>query len=136
MDKQAQTATYIGLGLVGIGFLVIGIAWDGAAELDYVQGQFPYLISGGMTGLGLILLGVVLLVIQTMRRDAAKRARQVEELALAVTELQATLAPGSVQDVAVTGEFRPRPRRAGGAGGDALTEQIPQVVETRGRRRQ
>lgn len=136
MGKQAQTATYVGLGLVGLGFLIIGIAWDGAASLDYVQGQFPYLISGGIAGLGLILLGVVLLVIQTMRQDAAKRARQVQELALAITELQAQLAPGSVQDAVVTGEFRPRPRRSGGAnGGDALTEQIPQVVETRGRRR-
>ena len=136
MGKQAQTATYVGLGLVGLGFLIIGIAWDGAASLDYVQGQFPYLISGGMTGLGLILLGVVLLVIQTMRRDGEKRTRQVQELATAVMELQAQLAPGSVQDIAVTGEFRPRPRRSGGGGGDAMTEQIPQVVETRGRRRQ
>lgn len=136
MGKQAQTATYVGLGLVGLGFLVIGMAWNGAAELDYVQGQFPYLISGGLTGLGLILLGVVLLVIQTMRRDAAKRTRQVEELALAVTELQAQLAPGSVQDAAVTGEFRPRPRRGGSPAGEAHTEQIPQVIPARGRRGQ
>lgn len=135
MDKQAQTTTYVGLALTGLGFLVIGLAWDGAAELDYVQGQFPYLISGGLTGLGLIMLGVVLLVIQTMRRDAAKRASQIQELALAVTELQAQLAPGTVQDATVTGEFRPRPRRAAQDTGEALTEQIPQVVETRGRRR-
>jgi hypothetical protein len=131
MGKQAQTATYVGLALAGLGFLLIGLAWDGAAEVDYIQGQFPYLISGGLTGLGLILVGVIVLVIQTMRRDGAKRGEQIRELAAAVAELQAQLAPTAVDDPALVGEYRPRPRQANG---EALTEQIPQVVETRGRR--
>jgi hypothetical protein len=131
MGKQGHIANYIGLALAGVGFLVIGLAWNGAAELDRVPEQFPYLISGGMTGLGLILVGVVLLVIQTMRHDGARRARQMAEIAAAVAELQAQLAPGAVEDPALTGEFAPRPRRANG---EALTEQI-QVVPARGRGR-
>lgn len=132
MGKQGHIANYIGLALAGIGFLVIGLAWNGAAELDHVPGQFPYLISGGLTGLGLILVGVVMLVIQTMRVDGTRRARQLADLAAAVAELQAQLAPGAIDDPALTGEFAPRPRRA--ANGEALTEQI-QVVPARGRSR-
>lgn len=128
MGKQAHSAIYLGLGLVGLGFLVIGLAWNGASELGYVQGQFPYLISGGLTGLGLIVLGAVMLVIHTMRQDGAKRAAQIDALASAMAELQAQIAPGSMDEVGV-GEFRPRSRRANGQ--DSMTEQIPQVVETR-----
>lgn len=131
MGKQGNIVNYAGLALAGIGFGVIGLAWNGAAGLTYVQGQFPYLLSGGLTGLGLILVGVMMLVIQTMRHDGARRARQLADLVAAVAELQAQLAPGAVEDLALTGEFNPRPRRAGG--GEALTEQI-QVVPARGRR--
>jgi hypothetical protein len=130
MGKQGNIANYVGLALAGIGFLVIGLAWNGAAGLNHVPGQFPYLISGGLTGLGLILVGVVMLVIQTMRHDGARRVRQMADLADAVAELQAQLAPGAIEDPALTGEFAPRPRRAAG---EALTEQI-QVVPARGRR--
>ncbi|GLZ35069.1 hypothetical protein Lesp02_72560 [Lentzea sp. NBRC 105346] len=51
-----------GLGLVGTllmacGIAAIGFAWWGTAHTGYVFEQIPYLVSGGLLGLGLIGVG-------------------------------------------------------------------------------
>lgn len=43
--------------LVIAGFVVVLIGWAGASGTVLVAGQIPYLISGGMIGLGLVFLG-------------------------------------------------------------------------------
>ena len=72
----------MGLILSGVGVLVLG--WYGAARIDYVQGQVPYLISGGLGGLGLMGAGFTLLLVQESRRRrraaAARAARLIEAL--------------------------------------------------------
>lgn len=129
MDRQTQITTYIGILIAAAGFLVIALAWNGAASLDYFPGQFPFLISGGITGIGLIIVGVTILVIQTMRRDGAERAQQIERLSAAVAELQTQLAAPDEYDPRVTGEYRPRPRQAPrkATNGDGPTTEIPPV---------
>lgn len=51
----------IGWILAGLGVLAIFIAWVQAADELFVARQIPYVISGGLGGLGLIVLGGVLL---------------------------------------------------------------------------
>ncbi|MFI6095489.1 hypothetical protein ACIA8G_08055 [Lentzea sp. NPDC051213] len=51
-----------GLGLVGTMLMTAGIAailfaWWGVAHTGYVWEQIPYVVSGGMLGLGLIAVG-------------------------------------------------------------------------------
>ena len=87
MRGPAQIATYLGRTLMAVGFLLILIGWNGAAGLDYIQGQFPYLMSGSMPGLGLIIVGAGLEYIQATRQITAKRAKQMAELNLAVVRL-------------------------------------------------
>ncbi|MFP5224711.1 MAG: hypothetical protein ACLGH3_04000 [Actinomycetota bacterium] len=70
MDRF-QNAGPIGVGFIGIGFLVIFIAWNGAAAKDCAQCQIPYLISGGATGIGLIVIGCSLMLFEAARRDRA-----------------------------------------------------------------
>ena len=70
-----------------VGFAMIMIAWNGAASLDYIQGQFPFLLSGAMPGLALIIVGAGLEFIQANRQFTAKRAKQMNELNLAVVKL-------------------------------------------------
>jgi hypothetical protein len=70
----------LGLGFALGGFLLIAVAWNGAAGLDYVQGQLPYLISGGVGGLSLVVLGSALLIVENARRDRALLERRLEEL--------------------------------------------------------
>ena len=87
MRGPAQIATYLGRTLMAVGFLLILIGWNGAAGLDYIQGQFPFLMSGSMPGLGLIITGAGLEYIQATRQITAKRAKQMAELNLAVVRL-------------------------------------------------
>ena len=87
MRGPARIATYLGRILMVVGFLLIVVAWNGAASLDFIQGQFPYLLSGSMPGLGLIIVGAGLEYVQTARQLTAKRAKQMAELNLAVVRL-------------------------------------------------
>lgn len=80
MRGPAQLATYLGVSMALVGFALIGLAWNGAAELDYIQGQFPYVLSGGLGGLGLIVAGMAVLGIQTQRTLTAKRAKDMRRL--------------------------------------------------------
>ena len=87
MRGPARIATYLGRVLMVVGFAMILIAWNGAASLDYIQGQFPYLLSGAMPGLALIIVGAGLEFIQANRQFTATRAKQMNELNLAVVKL-------------------------------------------------
>ena len=44
----------LGIGLCGLGLLLVFMGWNGAASVDRVPSQFPYLISGGCAGLCLV----------------------------------------------------------------------------------
>ena len=79
---------YAGLILVGAGFTAIGITWGKVAGELQVALQLPYLVSGGLTGLGLIIVGATMLNLAVKRRDAAKRTRQLEQLAEILRELR------------------------------------------------
>jgi hypothetical protein len=87
MRGASRLPTYVGRILIVAGFIMIVIAWDGAASLDFIQGQFPYLLSGAMPGLALIIVGAGLEYVQTMRQTTAERAKQMAELNLGVIKL-------------------------------------------------
>jgi hypothetical protein len=77
----------LGLGLIAIGILLIGLAWNGAAGVDFVQGQVPYLLSGGFLGLALVVFGAALLIVQNHRRDRSLLEAQLRDLNTAVSRL-------------------------------------------------
>lgn len=83
--------TYAGVGVAAFGFVLIAFAWGAIAGKTNVALQLPYLVSGGMTGLGLVLVGVTIVSIAARRRDAALRLQQTELLASALAELSAAL---------------------------------------------
>lgn len=80
MMASAKSTTYLAVAMIVGGFLLIVLAWNGAAGVDFVQGQVPYLISGGLSGLSLVIGGVALLVVQEMRRSAAGVEARLDEL--------------------------------------------------------
>src|SRR5438067_6707141 len=49
--------TIVGAVLLPLGLLVIGLGWYGAAHTPYSYEQTPYLISGGLLGVGIVLTG-------------------------------------------------------------------------------
>lgn len=72
--------------LVIAGFVVVLIGWAGASGTVLVAGQIPYLISGGMIGLGLVFLGAFLYFghwLAVLVRESRERgAEDREDLAL------------------------------------------------------
>lgn len=76
----AKGTLYIAVGLMAIGFFVIFLGWNGASEKDFVAGQIPYVISGGFAGLGILLAGLVLALVEARRRDNAKLEAKLDRL--------------------------------------------------------
>lgn len=81
VDRRVRMGRILGLTSVGLGFLVIAKAWDGAASQQYVQQMIPYLLSGGFLGLGLVVIGSVLLFLATIRAERSILTDRFEEMA-------------------------------------------------------
>lgn len=72
MGHDGKLTTYLAVGMVTAGFVLMFVSWNGAANLDYVQGQLPFLLSGTVPGLALTLTGLTLALVQEMRRSTAR----------------------------------------------------------------
>ncbi|MCU1450337.1 MAG: hypothetical protein JWP02_2507 [Acidimicrobiales bacterium] len=83
----ARLGGQLGLAFIAVGLLVIGLAWNGAASVDFVSGQVPYLLSGGALGLGLIVLGGAMVIVQNSRHDRSIIEAQLKELNTAISRL-------------------------------------------------
>ena len=79
-----QLGGKLGIAVCLAGFVVIFLGWNGAASFDRVTQQFPYLISGGIAGLGLVLVGVALLLVELVRRERAELQSAIEDLRVAI----------------------------------------------------
>src|SRR3989440_4859981 len=90
----AKLGGQLGLACIGLGLLMIGLAWNGAASVDFVSGQIPYLLSGGFLGLGLVVTGVGILIVQNARRDRSLVEAQLRELHAAIARLANALGSG------------------------------------------
>lgn len=73
----------LGIGLCLLGFLVIFFGWNGAASQDYLPAQIPYLISGGAAGLGIVIVGAALVIVQNHRADRARLEAVLERMVAA-----------------------------------------------------
>ena len=81
-DVWGTLAGKLGLAFCLGGFIAIFLGWNGAASYDRVPAQFPWLISGGITGLALVVIGSSLIVVENNRRDRALLRASVEEIRL------------------------------------------------------
>lgn len=79
-------ARILGLVFIAAGFIAIGLGWNGSARVGCVDCQFPYLLSGGAAGLGLILFGSVLLLIAQFRSERVKLGQQLEHLSTSFSQ--------------------------------------------------
>ena len=71
-------------GVLGIvyclgGFFLIFLGWNGAASNDNESAQLPYVISGGLAGLGLIVVGAALMLANSLRADRVELRAALEE---------------------------------------------------------
>jgi hypothetical protein len=84
--------TWAGMVLAGLGFVLIGIAWGQVAGETQVYLQLPYVVSAGLTGLGLIMVGVTVVNVAAKRRDEAARERQTDRLVSILADVEDALA--------------------------------------------
>jgi hypothetical protein len=82
---------WLGLLVVAAGFGLIAFTWGKTAGLVNVAEQVPYLVSGGLVGLGLIMTGLLMISLSARRREALDRARQLEQVREAVARLRAAV---------------------------------------------
>src|SRR6266498_2508721 len=82
----------VGAGLVVVGILLIVIAWYGAAHTPYVFEQLPYVISGGLLGLALAVVGGLFYFAYWITRQIQETRRQSDQTQKALTEIRDLLA--------------------------------------------
>jgi hypothetical protein len=69
-----------GLLLAAIGLIAIGVGWNGAAGQLTLLGQVPYILSGGLIGVSLVILGAAMLVVQNAREDRTRLELKLDQL--------------------------------------------------------
>lgn len=95
-------------GKLGLAFCVAGLGliwagWNGAATYNDIRRQFPYLISGGIGGLALVVIGVGLMVIQSQRADRVQIEANLVELRAILERLAAPDAAAGATGLVVAG---------------------------------
>ena len=81
MRNWARTSPVsVGVLLVVVGFIALFLAWNGAAGKDFVQGQLPYLISGGLVGIAFVGCGLTVINVQARRADQTELLHRLEAM--------------------------------------------------------
>lgn len=80
-DRRVRLGRLLGLLFIAGGFVVMYFAWDGAASINFAQGQIPYLLSGGFLGLGLVITGATLLFLSTIRSERQLMTDRYDDMA-------------------------------------------------------
>lgn len=75
-----------------LGLAVILLGWYGASHTPYLFEQVPYLISGGIFGLGLVFLGGLVYFSSLLSRSAAQQQAQGEVLTALLEQIRDGLA--------------------------------------------
>jgi hypothetical protein len=101
--------------LLPLGLIVILLGWYGASHTPYLFEQVPYLISGGLIGLGLVLTGGLVYFGSWIARSAAQQQRTGEQLAALLHEIRDELHNRPTELPAAA----PRTRKAAGSNGHA-----------------
>lgn len=92
MRPVSPTLTYIGIVVAAAGFVVLLVTWGKVGALTAVPLQMPYLLSGGLGGIGLVMTGLTLISVNAKRQDASARERQLGQLREVLAEIKALLA--------------------------------------------
>lgn len=87
----ASTAVWAGLVLVAAGFTSIFYSWSEVAALLNVAQQLPYLVSGGLAGLALVIVGVSVIDVAVRRQDSRERQQQLAQINRVLAELHEAL---------------------------------------------
>ena len=86
----------VGAGLVVIGLPVIVLGWFGASRTPYVFEQVPYLISGGLLGLALAVVGGLFYFAYWVTRQIQETRRQSDQMRQSLDAIRDLLTRGVI----------------------------------------
>lgn len=115
VDRRVRLGRILGLIFVAVGFVMIGKAWDGAASINFITGQTPYLLSGGFMGLALVITGSTLLFLSTVRAERQIMTDRFDEMITLLSRnlgrlsMSSNGSSGSQEQVIATHESYHRP---------------------------
>lgn len=72
--------------LMALGFIAIFLGYNGASGDPRIAAQFPYLLSGGLVGIALIMIGAALFLIQAYREERMRLEAKLDELIAVVAK--------------------------------------------------
>jgi hypothetical protein len=78
-----EARPYLGWVLIGLGAIAIFFGWFGVSGQSLTAKQLPYLVSGGLAGIALIVIGAVFLATDNIRRQVGRldgMERKVDDL--------------------------------------------------------
>ena len=84
MPPRVRLMALIGALTVALGFVLIGVAWYHAGNTSQVWIQNQELISGGVGGLALVVVGAAILVVDQIAQWRAAEAQRFEQLLAAL----------------------------------------------------
>jgi hypothetical protein len=103
---------YVGWALLALGALSILLGWYGVSGQSVTAKQLPYLVSGGLTGVALIVIGAVFLATDDVRRQVGRLheiERKVDDLySLLVVETEG-VEPTAAEPVSAPPATAPKP---------------------------
>jgi hypothetical protein len=88
-NRWGKLAGQLGIAYFLAGLFLVFLGWNGAATYDRVSAQVPYLISGGLAGLCLVVIGGSVLVAASAREGAAALEATVADLQEVVERMAA-----------------------------------------------
>ena len=83
-NRWAMFGGRLGILYVVAGFVLIFLGWNGAASHNRDFEQIPYIISGGLGGLGLVVLGSALIIAHSLRTDRVELRGSIDDLRAAI----------------------------------------------------
>lgn len=89
-DASSTFPIYLGVLVAAAGFVMLVVGWSDVAGTIDVGRQMPYLLSTGLPGIALVMVGLVLVNISVRRQDSAERARQMSALTETLDKLRSS----------------------------------------------
>ena len=92
LNLSERTLMVLGGVLAPLGLLLVLLGWVGASRTPHLFEQVPYLISGGLFGLGLVFLGAFFYFAHWLTELVKEHRSHSAALLAAITELRADIA--------------------------------------------
>lgn len=91
LADPVRTSIAVGALVAAGGFVVLFATWQRMNDVAIVAGQLPFVVSGGLTALAMVIFGVGAALLQAARRANARTRAELTAFADSLDELVAVV---------------------------------------------